>query len=57
MPTVLSFQPQLRRRLPGVLGNADYTEIRETLQRMSDSLAAGNINAAHVLSKTPRTFS
>ena len=57
MPTVLSFQPQLRRRLREVLGNVDYTGFRETLQRMSDSVAAGNIDAAHVPSRTPRTYS
>ena len=52
MVTILPFQPQLRQRLPEVLGNADYTDFRQTLQRMSEIIAAGDIDAiviAHCL--------
>ena len=45
MPTILPFQPQLRQRLPEVLGNADYTDLRKTLQRMSEIIEAGNLDA------------
>ena len=45
MIKILPFQPLLRQRLPEVLGNADYTDFRQTLQRINEIITAGDIDA------------